>query len=101
MIKLAKTLKGLNKLLEQTRAEFNEHKQKIKDSGKKYTARDKKSTDFKKQLVFINDALKQLKDKNELKKIIRKKIKNELTLKPHDKQQKIFNLIDASDTPAE
>lgn len=72
MPKLPRTLKGLNKLITETDEEFEEHKKQIKDSGKRYTARDKKSVHFKNRLTEYKNALKELRAKNDLKKVSRK-----------------------------
>lgn len=95
MVKLPQTLKGLNSLLHNTKESFEQHKEMIKATGKRYTARDRKSVNFKKQIKDIEQALVDLKEKNEKKKVERRAKKEALKIAPTEKQAKVIDLIDA------
>jgi DNA replication protein DnaD len=97
---LPKTLKRLNLLLSETQEELNQHKKTFSETGKRFTARDRKSIDLKKRIVEIKGAIKAKKERMTKKKETKKEAK--FSIKPKGKQKKIFDLIDMTmESPAE
>ena len=100
---LPKTLKRLNLLLSETQDELNQHKKTFSETGRRFTARDRKSIDLKKRIVEIKGAIEAKKERMNKKKATKTTTKEvQFKIKPKGKQKKLLDLIDMSmETPAE